>query len=69
MVKKYLKRIIVLAIFFSSTFLAAQTIPPGPANRPPRPPGRQAPIDGGITALLVLGAGYAIKKINDQTRK
>jgi hypothetical protein len=27
------------------------------------------PIDGGISALLVAGAGYGIKKLNDQRKK
>ncbi|MGA9271712.1 MAG: hypothetical protein WBV45_13910 [Lutimonas sp.] len=39
------------------------------AQGPPRPPGPGLPIDGGLAALFVLGAGYAVKKIHDHSKK
>ena len=66
MANKYFKFIFILAFFIVAEISYAQGNSPG--NRPPVPPGR-VPIDGGVIGLLVLGAGYAIKKIRFQNDK
>ena len=60
MANKYIK---ALSAFFMVMVGSA-----GFAQGPPPPP-PPLPIDGGIIGLLILGVGFAIKKINDQTRK
>jgi len=66
MANKYYKLILLFAFLVVAEVSYAQGNSPG--NRPPVPPGR-APIDGGVIGLLVLGAGYAIKKISFQNDK
>ena len=39
------------------------------AQGPPPPPPPFTPIDGGLLGLLALGAGYAVKKIHDNSKK
>jgi hypothetical protein len=67
MAKKYLKAIIILVALGSINFSLAQ------GNRPPRPPGPggrpNLPIDGGLAVLFVLGAGYAVKKIHEDSKE
>lgn len=61
MANKYFKLILFIVVFFSFFGeLMAQPTPP-----PPKP---GAPIDGGIIGLLILGAGYAIKKIHNNSK-
>ena len=61
MANKYIKASLTLVLLLVGSA--------GIAQGPPPPPPPVLPIDGGIIGLLILGAGYAIKKINDQTRK
>ena len=60
MAKKYSKAIllILLIVFANSTF----------AQGPPPPPPPITPIDGGVVALFLAGAAYAIKKIRDKNK-
>lgn len=60
MANKYFKAILVLALVLVSSTSFAQGPPPPP---PPYP------IDGGIIGLLLLGVGYAVKKIYDNSKK
>lgn len=60
MANKYFKAILVVAFILISDIVLAQGPPPPP------PP---LPIDGGIIGLLVLGAGYAVKKIYDNSEE
>ena len=64
MANKYFKAILVIAFILISDIVLAQT---GGGPPPPPPPG--APIDGGIIGLLVLGAGYAVKKIYNNSEE
>ena len=59
MANKYFKAILFFAFILIPSVASAQ-LPPPP------PPG--LPIDGGIVGLLVLGAGYAVKKIHDKSK-
>ena len=61
MANKYFKAILVLflVLFSSASF----------AQGPPPPPPPYSPIDGGIIGLLLLGVGYAVKKIHDNSKK
>jgi hypothetical protein len=60
MANKYFKAILFFAFFLIVDLAFAQGPPPPP------PP---LPIDGGILGLFVLGIGYAVKKIRDQSKK
>ena len=62
MANKYFKAILLFAFLFVSTNMIAQGGPPTPKPDP-------LPIDGGVIGLLVLGAGYAVKKIYDNSNK
>jgi hypothetical protein len=64
MANKYFRAIalIITLFFLNINELFAQPGPP-----PPPPP--TSPIDGGLAALFVLGAGYAMKKIHDHSKK
>ncbi|WKK65785.1 PID-CTERM protein-sorting domain-containing protein [Lutimonas zeaxanthinifaciens] len=68
MAKKYLRLILFLVLILSSELVIGQG--QSPNHRPPVPPGRdRVPIDGGVVGLLILGAGYAVKKIHDNSKK
>lgn len=60
--KKLLSVLFVLVIMMIPTLVMAQLgdIDPGCDMLDPT-----CPIDGGLSALLVLGAGYGIKKVRD----
>jgi hypothetical protein len=60
MANKYFKAIVAILAVFATNLSLAQGPPPPP------PP---LPIDGGIIGLLILGAGYAVKKIHDHSKK
>jgi hypothetical protein len=60
MANKYFRAILALSALFATNITLAQGPPPPP------PP---LPIDGGIIGLLILGAGYAVKKIHDHSKK
>ncbi|MCK5637866.1 MAG: hypothetical protein KAH67_04100 [Flavobacteriaceae bacterium] len=60
MINKY-SRVIILIIF---VFSINTTFAGGPP--PPPPP---LPIDGGFLGLFALAIGYAVKKINDISKK
>jgi len=69
MLKKYVTLIVFALFVFYSNNATAHTCPPGrthgPGNScPPRPPG--LPIDGGVGILLIIGVGYAVRKIKDK---
>ena len=62
MANKYFKAILTFAfILVWHTVLGQEN-----GDGPPGPPG--LPIDGGIIGLLLLGAGYASKKIYDKSK-
>jgi hypothetical protein len=65
-----MKKVIILAIILTITTLSlfAQAPPPPPSNAgtgggPIGSGPMGAPIDGGLTVALLLGAGYALKQI------
>ena len=58
--------IIVLAFLCLSPLIKAQ---PGPSGDDPDPNGTCAPLDLGISALVVAGIGYAVKKRYDARKK
>ncbi|SFF61238.1 PID-CTERM protein-sorting domain-containing protein [Thermoflexibacter ruber] len=59
-----MKRIIVASfLMFVSFYLQAQGLDPVP------PPSSEIPIDGGLGILLVAGALYGAKVINDRNKK
>ena len=60
MANKYFKAILAISAVFATNLSMAQGPPPPP------PP---LPIDGGVLGLLILGAGYAVKKIYDHSKK
>ncbi len=64
LIKKYMKKIIItIAIFFGSIYMYAQPIPPPSQNgQNGNQPGGGAPIDGGLSILLLMGAAYGTKK-------
>ena len=50
--------------------LMAQGGPPTTGSGPGGPPtGTPVPIDGGISALVVAGAAYGIKKLRDRNKQ
>jgi len=60
------KTILTIAIVISSICLYAQPVPPsgaGHGSGSNQPAGGGAPIDGGFSILLVLGAIWAAKKV------
>ena len=59
MANKYFRIVLFFAAFFIVGDIMAQVPPPKPGD---------LPIDGGIAGLLVLGIGYAIKKIHDNSK-
>ncbi len=61
MANKYFRALLLLMALLNFTEVLAQG--------PPRHPGPGLPIDGGLAALFALGAGYAIKKIYDHSKK
>ena len=66
MLKKYIKIILIVSLVAFSGDIFAHGGPGGPpCGSPPcgPPPPPDTPIDGGIGYLLILGIGYAIKKI------
>lgn len=69
MLKKYIALILLMLFLFTGDLIAQPGNGNGgpPCGTPPcgPPPPPDTPIDGGIGFLLVLGAGYAVKKIRD----
>ncbi len=65
MLKKYITFVLLITLVLISSDIVAQGPPCGsPPCGPPPPP--DTPIDGGIGILLVIGVGYAVKKIRDK---
>ena len=62
MLKKYSLLIVFVVILLTSSTVFAQVTPPGGHVPPPNP----TPIDGGLGALLLLGIGYAVKKLRKE---
>ena len=60
-IKKILQVVLILLIIMMPIFVMAGD--PGDGGCDPLDP--KCPIDGGLSALLVLGAGYGIKKVRD----
>lgn len=61
-IQKYVYFIVILLIVMMPMFVMADP-DPGDGGCDPLDPG--CPIDGGLSALLALGAGYGIKKVRD----
>lgn len=59
--KNLFRCVLILAVMFLPLIVSAQG--PGDPNCDPLNPA--CPIDGGLSALLAIGAGYGIKKIRD----
>ncbi len=56
MLKKYFRILLFMAFFIMANDIVAQ---PGGAQPP------STPVGGGVVALAILGAGYAVKRIRD----
>ena len=66
-----MKRVILLILFFLSSFLVGHVIaqpPPGGGPSNGKPPDHAAPITG-IEWLLLAGAGFGAKKFYDKRKK
>ncbi len=61
-IKKFLHVVFILLIIMMPMFVMAGE---GPGDGGCDPLDPKCPIDGGLSALLVLGAGYGIKKVRD----
>jgi hypothetical protein len=64
MKSKIIMLLFSLAFFLMVDFVSAQPLPPGSHGSTGNegPSGGGAPIAGGVGILIVLGAGYGIKK-------
>jgi hypothetical protein len=63
-------RLLLPLVLFFVIVIANQALAMAPP--PPPPPaagGPQVPIDGGISLLILAGAGYGAKKIYDSRKK
>lgn len=57
--------IAIIALTCSTTLASAQ--PGDPGNDPdPNQPNTSVPFDGGLTLLVIAGAGFAIKKSREK---
>ena len=56
-------------LFFSFLTFLSYAQPPEPGDDPGGSPGGGVPLDAGLTALLVVGAGYGAKKAFDYRKK
>jgi len=67
MLKKYIALILFVTLVLSSSDIFSQSRGGPPCGSPPcgPPPPPDTPIDGGLGILLVLGVGYAVKKIKE----
>ena len=61
MANKYFRAILACIAVFATNLSLAQG--------PPPPPPPTSPIDGGILGLMIVGVGYAVKKIYDHSKK
>ena len=67
--KTVIKTIFVALLFFCSLEAFSGNMFPIRLQAPSNPgndPGNGVPVDGGITALLVGGASYGAKKLNER---
>ena len=62
MANKYFRALALFLMLFKFGEILAQPVPPCP-DCP------TTPVDGGIVGLLILGVGYAVKKIHDHSKK
>lgn len=72
--KRFSKFAITCAFLFMISMAPFSLNAQGPLDEgiPPNPctdPDDYCPIDGGVVALLVVGVGYGIKKVNDSRKK
>ena len=67
-----LRKILLTLAFFITSMCMMHVFADGPLDAPPPPPGggqggggngQGAPIDGGVTILMALGAGYGALKL------
>jgi hypothetical protein len=72
MKKAIIISITAIVLMFAPMFIQAQNPPhPNGGNSPDAtntPVGGGAPLDGGITLLFAMGAGYAIRKTLKQSK-
>ena len=64
--------ILAVAVSFAADSMAQSPFPPPGGTGgggPIEPPASGVPIDGGISALLVAGAAYGVKKFRDHKNK
>jgi len=61
------KNIFIASFFIYAMAFTSKLFAQGPP--PPPPPPTAVPIDGGILALLGLGAAFGIKKIKEKKSK
>lgn len=72
--RKFINILMFSAVLLTAAVCANQSMAQVPPPPPPtggtgsgdQPIGGTAPIGGGITLLIVMGAGYAIKKIHQK---
>lgn len=65
LIKNLLRCLFVLMVIAMPLILSAGPGDPGWVDPGCDPLDPKCPIDGGLSALLVLGAGYGIKKVRD----
>ncbi len=63
MKKQYIKALIIIVISFCGLQLTAQPLPPTGTHGTQTDQPAGAPLDGGLSILLALGAAYGGKKI------
>lgn len=75
--KSLRKLLMTLAFLFIGMFMF-DAIADEPLDSPPPPPGgghggggnqQGAPIDGGLGILLILGAGYGVRKLHKNSKE
>lgn len=57
------KIIIIIVLALAPVIIYAQPLPPAYGQNGNQQPGGGAPIDGGLSILLLMGAAYGAKKV------
>jgi hypothetical protein len=66
--KRFFKFILTCSLLFCMLISFPKLVKAGDPDPGCDPLNPGCPIDGGLTALLVIGAGYGIKKVRDSRK-